>query len=90
METFDSTGDIRWRVHFSRRNNCYHIAINYSVLNDYKIKIMGHLLNSIALILVIVWAIGFIGHGVGGMIHILLVIATILVTLRIIQEKKVF
>jgi hypothetical protein len=49
---------------------------------------MGNLLYIIAIILVIGWAIGFIGYNVGGIIHILLVIAIIAVILRIIEGKK--
>ena len=51
---------------------------------------MGNLLYVIALILIIAWAIGFIGYGVGGIIHILLVIAIIAVILRVIQGRKLF
>lgn len=50
---------------------------------------MGNLLYSIAVILVVVWAVGFIGYNAGGLIHILLVVAIISVLLRIIQGKKV-
>ena len=50
---------------------------------------MGNILYTIAVILVIVWAIGFLGYNMGGLIHILLVIAIIAVLLRIIQGKKV-
>ncbi len=49
---------------------------------------MGNLLYAIAVILLIVWAIGFIGYSAGGLIHILLVIAVISVILRIIQGRK--
>ncbi len=49
---------------------------------------MGNLLYIIAVILVISWLIGFIGYGAGGLIHILLVIAIIVVLLRVIQGKK--
>jgi len=49
---------------------------------------MGNLLYIIAVILVIVWAIGFLGYQAGGIIHILLVIAIIVVLLRIIQGRK--
>ena len=48
---------------------------------------MGNLLYVIAVILVIGWAIGFIGFHVGGIIHILLVIALISVILRVIQGR---
>jgi predicted ferric reductase len=49
---------------------------------------MGNLLYTIAIILVIVWAIGFIGYQAGGIIHILLVIAIIAVLLRVIGGNK--
>lgn len=50
---------------------------------------MGNLLYIIAVILVIGWAIGFIGYGAGGIIHILLVLALIAVLFRIIQGRNV-
>lgn len=49
---------------------------------------MGNLLYAIAVILAILWAIGFVGYGSGGIIHILLVIAIIVVLLRVIQGKR--
>ncbi|HEX8561502.1 MAG TPA: lmo0937 family membrane protein [Flavobacterium sp.] len=50
---------------------------------------MGNLLYTIAVILVIIWAIGFLGGFVdGNLIHILLVIAVIVVLLRIIQGRR--
>jgi len=51
---------------------------------------MGNLLYIIAVILIIAWAIGFIGYGTGGIIHILLVIALIAVILRVIQGRRIF
>lgn len=51
---------------------------------------MGNLLYIIAVILVIAWAIGFIGYSLGGLIHILLVIAIIAVLLRIIRGRRVW
>jgi hypothetical protein len=53
-----------------------------------KNKIMGNLLYLIAVILIIFWAIGFIGYHAGGLIHILLVIAVISIILRVIQGKN--
>ncbi|MDO9511918.1 MAG: lmo0937 family membrane protein [Bacteroidales bacterium] len=50
---------------------------------------MGNLLYIIAVILIILWAIGFISYNFGGLIHILLVIAIIAVILRVIQGKKI-
>lgn len=49
---------------------------------------MGNLSYIIAVILIIGWAIGFIGYNIGGIIHILLIIAVISVILRIIEGKK--
>ncbi|MGV8133939.1 MAG: lmo0937 family membrane protein [Mangrovibacterium sp.] len=50
---------------------------------------MGNLLYIIAVILIIGWLIGFIGYNVGGIIHILLVIALIAIILRVIQGRKI-
>jgi hypothetical protein len=50
---------------------------------------MGNLLYVIAVILIIAWAIGFIGYSAGGIIHILLVIAIIAIILRVIQGRKI-
>lgn len=50
---------------------------------------MGNLLYTIAVILIIIWAIGFLGGMVtGGLIHLLLVIAVVAILLRLIQGKK--
>jgi predicted ferric reductase len=49
---------------------------------------MGNLLYIIAVILVIAWLIGLLGYNAGGIIHILLVIAIIVVLLRVIQGRK--
>ena len=49
---------------------------------------MNNLLYVIAIILVIAWAIGFIGYGAGWIIHILLVIAVIAILIRIIGGRK--
>jgi hypothetical protein len=50
---------------------------------------MKDLLYIIAVILIIGWIVGFFAFHVGGIIHILLVIAVIAILLRIIQGKKV-
>lgn len=50
---------------------------------------MGNLLYIIAVILVIAWAIGFLGYHAGGLIHLLLVIAIIAVLLRLIRGQRV-
>lgn len=50
---------------------------------------MGNLLYIVAVILIIVWLVGFFAFHVGGFIHVLLVIAVIVILLRVIQGKKV-
>ncbi len=50
---------------------------------------MGNLLYIVAVILLIAWAIGFIGFNAGGIIHILLVIAIIAVIIRVIQGRRI-
>jgi hypothetical protein len=46
------------------------------------------MLYTIAVVLVILWLLGFIGHVGGGLIHILLVIAAVVVLLRIISGRR--
>jgi hypothetical protein len=50
---------------------------------------MSNLLYTIAIMLVIFWAIGFLGYNAGNIIHILLVIAAIAVILRVIRGGKI-
>ncbi|SEA67473.1 lmo0937 family membrane protein [Pedobacter hartonius] len=50
---------------------------------------MGNLLYLVAVVLVILWVIGFFFHGfgeVGGLIHVLLVIAVIAILLKVINR----
>lgn len=51
---------------------------------------MRNLLYIVAVILVIAWAIGFIGYSAGGLIHVLLVIAVIAIIINILQGRKIF
>jgi hypothetical protein len=51
---------------------------------------MGNLLYTIAIILIIIWAVGFFAFSTGGIIHVLLVIAVIAILLRIIKGSKQF
>ncbi len=46
---------------------------------------MSNLLYTIAVILIILWALGFFAYGMGNLIHILLVIAIIAILFRIIK-----
>lgn len=50
---------------------------------------MNNLLYTVAVILVILWAVGYFGYNTGGIIHILLVIAIVAVLLRVISGNKI-
>ena len=50
---------------------------------------MGHLLNILLAGLIIGWLVGYVGYNEGGLIHLLLVIAVIVVLVRIIQGRRV-
>ena len=50
---------------------------------------MGNLLYTVAVILIIGWLVGFFAFHVGGIIHVLLVIALIAIILRVIQGRKI-
>jgi hypothetical protein len=49
---------------------------------------MGNILYTIIVILIIGWLVGFLGFHAGGLIHILLVIAVILILVRLIQGSR--
>ncbi|MFN3639385.1 MAG: lmo0937 family membrane protein [Flavobacterium sp.] len=48
----------------------------------------GSLLYIIAVILIIAWAVGFLGYNAGNIIHILLVIAIIAILFRVIRGGR--
>ena len=48
------------------------------------------MLGTILVILVVLWALGFFALHAGGLVHILLVIALVVVVLRLLQGKKIF
>jgi hypothetical protein len=50
---------------------------------------MNNLLYIVAVILIIGWLVGFFAFHVGGIIHVLLVIAVIVIILKLIQGKKI-
>jgi hypothetical protein len=50
---------------------------------------MSNLLYTVAIILIILWALGFFVYSAGSIIHILLVIAVIAILLRLIKGRSV-
>ena len=49
---------------------------------------MGNILYVIAVVMIIIWAIGFFAYSVGAIIHLLLVIALISFLVKIISGRK--
>jgi hypothetical protein len=49
---------------------------------------MGNLLYYFAVIMIILWLIGYMGFNAGGLIHVLLVVALVAVLLRVISGNK--
>jgi hypothetical protein len=50
---------------------------------------MRDLLYGVAAVLIILWAVGFLGYNAGGLIHILLVIALIVILVRVLQGRRI-
>ncbi len=50
-----------------------------------------NLLTTVAIVLIVLWLVGYIGFGeaVGNFIHILLVLAIIAILIRVIQGRRV-
>jgi len=61
------------------------MLIQYSLTKKH---IMNNLLYLIAVLLIIGWAVGFIGFHAGGIIHALLVLAVIAILFRIITGRQ--
>ncbi len=49
---------------------------------------MGNLLYIIVVILIIAWLIGFLGYHAGGVIHLLLVVALIVIIIKVLQGRN--
>ncbi|WP_156133269.1 lmo0937 family membrane protein [Lacinutrix sp. Hel_I_90] len=50
---------------------------------------MGNVLYLIVVVLIIAWLVGLVGFNAGGLIHLLLVIAVVVILLRVISGKKI-
>jgi hypothetical protein len=65
------------------------IFCNREILKVLKSIIMGNLLYVIVIILITAWSIVFIGYGIGGIIHMLPVLAILMVIIRFRLDKRV-
>ena len=53
-------------------------------------KRSSHMLETIAIILVVLWLLGFVtSYTMGGFIHALLIIAVVVILVRVIQGRRV-
>jgi hypothetical protein len=47
------------------------------------------MLETVLVVLLILWALGFFAFHVGGLVHVLLVIALVVVIIRLLQGRKI-
>ena len=47
------------------------------------------MLETVLVVLLILWALGFFAFHVGGLVHVLLVIAAVVLVIRLLQGRKV-
>jgi uncharacterized membrane protein YqjE len=50
---------------------------------------MGSLLYGIAVLLIIIWAVGFFAYSAGSVIHVLLILAIIAILWRVLTHRTV-
>jgi hypothetical protein len=48
------------------------------------------MLETVLVVLLILWALGFFAFHVGGLVHVLLVIAVVVLIIRLLQGRKIF
>jgi hypothetical protein len=48
------------------------------------------MLEILIVVLLVLWLLGFFAMNIGGLIHVLLVIAVVVVLIRVIRGKKLF
>jgi hypothetical protein len=56
---------------------------------DTKVSTMSNFLYYIAVVLVVLWGVGYFTYQVGSLIHVLLILAIVSVLLRLIRGKDV-
>ncbi len=57
---------------------------------NYKLVTPQIMLTTIAIVLIVLWALGLVtSTTMGGLVHVLLVIAVIMILIRLIQGRKV-
>ncbi len=67
---------------------CFNVGINFYNSCIKNSQLMGNLLYAIAVILIILWLLGFVVYSAGAIIHVLLVFAVIAILVRLIRGDK--
>jgi uncharacterized membrane protein len=62
--------------------------VDLSGRTHFAVRKESNMLWTIGVILLILWLLGFLGHVGGGLIHILLVIAIVVVLIQVIQGRR--
>jgi hypothetical protein len=80
---------VRWRTEWAA--NCAHIAALCSALcGCIGFTEIAAMLQTIAIILLVLWVLGLVSsYTMGGLIHILLVVAIVMILVRFIQGRRV-
>lgn len=68
--------------------NPIRFMLDYYLFYERSMKNIEDLLYYIAIILVILWGIGYLGYHLGDLIHVLLVLAIISILIRIIRGQR--
>ena len=64
--------------------------VDRTMRGEEEVKKEVNMLETILVVLLILWALGFFAFHAGGLVHVLLVIALVVVILRLLQGKKIF
>ncbi len=64
------------------------LKVDLNRWTHYVVRKETNMLWTICVILLILWLLGFLGHVGGGLIHILLVIAIVVVLIQVIQGRR--
>jgi hypothetical protein len=95
VNTLVPSGSVRWRARANQGTVCVPAQINRGFTHKLVALPSGAcaetvMLETIAIILLILWALGLVtSYSMGGLIHILLVVAIVVVLIRVIQGRKI-
>jgi hypothetical protein len=82
-------GGSKFSLCFMHNTSIHKITLTKTLTLNF--KKMGNILTWVAVILIILWLIGYVGFGeaVGSFIHVLLVLAVIAILIRLFSGRRV-